>query len=253
VHDPMVVAFEIRRPWPRRDRSHDARPGQRRWEVRYHHDCSRYGCAEKHAGQSFFPWWSPGSYSPFWVLAGRGWYWPDMITVWHVEPGGHDSGEVCRHYVRTRQPDGTYQTRWLRGWRWHIHHWRIKVGPLQTLRRTLLTRCEWCGGSSRKGDRVNVSHQWDGKRGPWWRGERGLYHLDCSSVEHAHRSCTCDTPLVERGGQFGKCQRCGRHAAGKPDPSVLQRRRLLATVPRGVRDPKVWEQVKQLADAALGA
>jgi hypothetical protein len=254
VHDPMVVAFEIRRPWPRRSKIHDAKPGRRRWVIRYHHDCTRYGCEEKHAGQRFFPWWRPSSYSSTWVLAGKGWYWPALITVWHVEPGGRDSGEVCRHHVCEQQPDGTYKTRAVNGWRWHVHHWRIKVSPLQELRRALLTRCEWCGGPSRKNDRVNVSHQWHGEnRGPWWRGARGLYHHDCSSYEHAHRSCACDDPIVEHGRLFGTCLLCGKHAAGKLDPSMLERRRLLAAVPRGHRDPAVWEQVKQLADAARRA
>lgn len=28
MHDPLVVAFEIRRPWPNRDHSHDTKLGQ---------------------------------------------------------------------------------------------------------------------------------------------------------------------------------------------------------------------------------
>jgi len=60
MHDPMVVAFEIRRPWPRRRR-----------------------------------------------LVGRR-YWPALITIWHVEPNGHDSGEVCKHSHRWQEPDGTW-------------------------------------------------------------------------------------------------------------------------------------------------
>ena len=61
MHDPMVVAFEIRRPWPERQ----ARPfGKTRWRFR----------------------------GAFWNIAGRGLYWPGLVTIWHVEPEGRDSG-----------------------------------------------------------------------------------------------------------------------------------------------------------------
>lgn len=249
MHDPMVVAFEFPRPWPSRDRASDARPGQRRWQARHYHDCASYGCEQEHAGQRFFPWWRPGSYRSTWRIAGRGWYWPALVTVWHVEPGGRDSGDVCRHYVRTRQPDGTYTSRTTSAWRWHVHHWRITVPALQAARRRLLTRCTWCGGRSRPRDVVNVSHQWDGERGPWWRGERGLYHVDCSEYEHARMMCVCDTPRTGGSG-YGRCVGCGKFAGGDRSPSVLERRRLLAAVPRGSRDPAVLARVRELAGLA---
>lgn len=44
MHDPLVVAFEIRRPWPRRN---------------------------------------PSKFGPRWR-------WPEMVTVWHREPGNKD-------------------------------------------------------------------------------------------------------------------------------------------------------------------
>lgn len=140
MHDPLTVAFEIRRPWPRANRyrtEQAARTGER---------------------------WRVGG--PFWVLAGRGLYWPALITVWHHDPSGYDD-TTCR---RTR-------------WRLHVHHWRIQVPPLQQLRRRLLTRCARCGGRSVKGNPVNISHQWDGPRGRWWQGEPGLFHHGCSSTK----------------------------------------------------------------------
>jgi hypothetical protein len=73
MHDPYVVAFEIRRPWPRR-----VHWGTRRW------------------------------------------YFPPIITVWHVEPGGHDSGEICRHYDRETK-------KITNGWRWHVWHWKLQI------------------------------------------------------------------------------------------------------------------------------
>lgn len=159
MHDPKVVAFEIRRPWPQRDRSHDAKPGRQRWSARY----------------SWATWRKPWSgWMAFWVVAGRGFYWPSMITIWHVEPNGRDALTVCRD--RVQRPDGSWK--YVGRWKLHVHHWKIQVSPLQNLRRRLLTRCEECG---RKGS-PDTSHQWDGERGPWWKGERGLFHSQCSSL-----------------------------------------------------------------------
>lgn len=191
MHDPMVVAFDICRPWPRRSDYGKSSP---RWSFR----------------------------GRFWQLAGRRYYWPGLVTIWHVEPGGHDAGEVCKHYRRTRGADGEWTTTYLRGWRWHVHHWRIQVHPLQNFRRWALTRCTWCHGRSRRGDHVDVGRQWDGPRGKWWQGEPGLYHHDCSSVEFAHRLCLCSEPLFENpGAGYGRCVRCGRSRSYGMDPRRL--------------------------------
>lgn len=254
MHDPMVVAFTIRRPWPQRSTLHDAKPCQPRWSIRHHHTCGDH-CADqaKHRTSNPFPWWRARSYSVFWTIAGRGWYFPDLITIWHVEPGGHDSGEVCPHYQRTRQPDGTYRSRVLHGWRWHVHHWRVQVGPLQHLRRRLLTRCTWCQGRSRKRDAVNVSNGGGRERTPWWRGERGLFHMDCSSVARAHRTCLCADPVcpgADSSGQpYGYCARCGRHRSFRATPAALDRMRLLASIPAGRRAPAVYARVCDMAQA----
>lgn len=58
--------------------------------------------------------------------------------------------------------------------------WSITVWPWRSLRRWLLTRCERCG----KGFGWNyapVSHSWDGPKTRFLRGERGLYHHDCTA------------------------------------------------------------------------
>jgi hypothetical protein len=223
MHDPMVVAFTIRRPWPCRDRSHDARPGKPRWHMRYQ-------------WATWWTLWKPGTWTVFWVLAGRGWYWPSLITIWHVEPRGHDSGEVCKHYRRDLRPDGTWSSTVLHEWRWHVHHWRIQVHPLQALRRWALTRCAWCGGRQGKRDPVDVSHSWDGPRGHWWQGEPGLYHHDCSSIAGAHAQCLCADPVLEHSG-YGGCARCGKTREFGVSDFFLEQRRILASVPAGQRDP----------------
>lgn len=185
MHDPMTVAFDIARPWPKR-----VRWGKRRW------------------------------------------YWPAVITIWHVEPGGRDSGDVCKHHRRWQEPDGTWRSKPLRGWRWHVWHWRIQVRPLQALRRWALTRCEWCGGRSRKGDVVNHSLAMGRKRGPWWRGERNLFHADCTSVWTAHATCLCDHPLLSQG-DYGQCQFCGKSRAWRKFPDDADR--ALSALPAGSR------------------
>lgn len=144
MHDPMVVAFDIRQPWPQVRKLRQGDPRSKRRGIQW----------------------------PFAYVAGRELYWPGVITVWHVEPGGADALTVCDSRGR---------------WQWHIHHWRIQVRPLQRLRRSLLTRCALCEGRSTKRNPVNVSHTWDGPRGRWWQGEPGLYHRDCSAIVSTQR------------------------------------------------------------------
>ena len=231
MHDPLVVAHEIIRPWPQRSGLPASDIPGERWRVRLHHvhrdDCAAEGCTGNP-----FPWWRLRSYSRFWRLAGRDWYWPSLITVWHREPGGRDSGDVCPHYRRWQDADGKWQHKTIRRWRWHVWHWKIQVPPLQGLRRRLLTRCAWCGGRDRKGDRVNISHSWDGPRGRWWHGEPGLFHVDCSSVERAHALCFCPDPVL-RHGDYGRCELCGGSRAWHQEPDEADR--LLAALPHGGR------------------
>jgi hypothetical protein len=212
MHDPMVVAFDIYRPFPRL-RTSKARHG--RWR------------------------WAP----PFVNVAGREFYLPTLITVWHVEPNGDDALRgACRG---------------AKHWRWHIHHWSLQFPPLQDLRRRLLTRCEWCGGPSRKRDVVNHAMGWDTPKSPWWRGERGLYHDGCTSVALAHRLCFCDKPLLSQG-DYGQCAFCGKHRAWRQVPTIPDR--YLASLPVGSRIPaeKVdwlkaeWAKVRAEREATNG-
>jgi hypothetical protein len=175
----------------------------------------------------------------FWVIAGRGYYWPLIITIWHREPGGRDGLTVCGR--RVQRPDGTWH--FSRAWRFHVHHWRLQIHPLQHLRRRLLTRCTWCGGRDRTGDPVNVSQQWHSKRGHWWQGERGLFHSDCSSIHGAHQACVCDQPILDGDG-YGHCARCSRYRAYGTTPERLTRLRELAAIPAGERHPAPAEETR---------
>lgn len=154
MHDPEVVAFEIRRPWP--TRSSYSGSDTRRWSI------------GKYKGQ---PWWKPGSYSPFWMLAGRRYYWPSIITIWHVEPGGADSGTVCKQWA-----DHKPRNRW----RFHFWHWHVQVSPYQRMLRWAFTRCQLCGRRFPRGC-PGTSTSWNGG-GPTWHGQTGIYHDECMSL-----------------------------------------------------------------------
>lgn len=195
MHDPLTVAFEMRRPWPHVDAyaTRQAARNSVRWRVRRRHHT---------------------------VIAGRALRWPSLITVWHRDPSGYDS-TTCSIYPG-------------RSWRFHIHHWRVQVHPLQRWRRRLLTRCTWCGGRSAKGDTVNVSHSWDGLRARWWQGEKGLFHLDCSSIQKAHSTCVCTQPVLDHNG-YGTCARCALFRPFGLTDTNLARVRNLQTVPSGGR------------------
>ena len=139
------------------------------------------------------------------------------IDVWHIDPSG-DHGHPCSTGPR---------------WKWHIHHWRIRSIPLINLRRRLLTRCTWCGGKDRKRDRVNHSN--GGRhRAPWWKGETGLFHGDCISINSAHRTCLCEHPLPERESH-GTCGLCGKFRPFGLTPERLTAERALAAIPVGHR------------------
>lgn len=210
MHDPMVVAFEVHVPIPKRQRWSDARPGQKRWTL------GRWRRSNpENLGEPIYSWWRPKAWRP--RVAGRSYGWRLILTVWHVEPKGHDSGTVCPHYVRWRNDIGDWQSKPLNGWRGHVHHWHLQVPPLQDLRRRLFQRCEWCGGRSTKKSPVNISFQWDAaKVRPWWKSRPGLYHRGCDSAPGVLRSCLCEVPLVENfNGAFGTCATCGKDYRGE--------------------------------------
>lgn len=213
MHDPLVVAFEIRRPWPQ------------------HHRQTPSG-----------PQWKFGL-TPFWSIAGMGLYFPTMITIWHREPGGRDSGEVCKHHSRYQDHKGDWQWKFHHGWRFHVHHWKIQVTPLQRLRRRLLTQCAWCQGRHHRRDPVCIRHGWDPPRARWWMGERGLYHQDCSMIASAHRTCVCADPIrvtsTTESARWGTCRTCGKNAPYGRTPEQMDVVRRFAVIPEGHRDPEV--------------
>jgi hypothetical protein len=151
MHDPMVLALSIRRPFPRI---------KRRSKTRVQVTPFRFG-------------------SCFWYVGRFELYWPSVIDVWHDEPGGRDSGEVCGYPARGRK-----LPRWLFVHRSHLH---VNIIPIRAWNRRLYQRCAHCKGKSRKGHEVNVSHQWDGPRQKWGQSAPGLYHMTCSGLVNVMR------------------------------------------------------------------
>lgn len=173
MHDPLVVAFDIRRPWPTRSSGGSQKDG-RRWHW------ARHGA-----------WWKPGSWSPFVTAFGRQWYFPSLITIWHAEPGGCDMGEVCKHWRTDRHGNRVRNDRW----RMHVHHWQIQIAPMQKLKMFLFERCEECGRRYAWGY-APVSHQWDKPGARWFRVERRAFHHECSSLVHLRRGREGDERLI---------------------------------------------------------
>lgn len=238
MHDPLCVAFEVsvpgwRRPWD---------PHGPRWRMPRKMRPAPGTPAEEEqlrTGRPTFPWWKLSSWmggGP--VVAGWQLHAHTLVRVWHREPDDEDAGDVCQHYRTNRAGERVRSGRW----RWHAHHWKIQIPALQTLRRRLLTRCAWCGGRHRRGDPTTISHQRNRERTPWWRGETGLYHHDCSSIAAAHRACLCEAPILASDG-WGLCARCLNYRAFRQTPAILARQRLLATIPPGQRDASKYQQV----------
>lgn len=76
---------------------------------------------------------------------------------------------------------GIYKTRKRRWWqhpRWHIHHWKLQIKPLQKYLRWQFSRCAWCGRRFRWGYNP-VTSQWDSDGPKWFKSEKNMYHLEC--------------------------------------------------------------------------
>lgn len=195
MHDPMTLAWTIRRPFPQiRKRTMTHRPP--------------------------FRWRSSHWYIGRWTF-----YWPSIIDCWHVEPKGHDSGEVCKHYLPAGEvsswkvwllpwyragkssehdPNGASYV-WDKRWKWtHWRHWSLRFIPYMTFNRWAFQRCEKCGGKSRRGHPVNVSHQWDGPRQRFGKSRPGLFHGDCSSIISLKRTIATDAEALAELFHLGR-------------------------------------------------
>jgi hypothetical protein len=79
---------------------------------------------------------------------------------------------IAHHILRDRRP-------WWRHPRWHVHHWRFQLHPLQHFLRWAFTRCKVCGGRFKWGE-TGVG-TWSNPGPRWFRSE-DLTHMDCESA-----------------------------------------------------------------------
>jgi hypothetical protein len=214
MHDPMTVLFEIRRPWPQRSGWRQARNGNwffggivpmpdATWSPRQ--------LTVEEIEDGFHQWgkwrWRLRMFigTPFWLWARKQWYFPPLITIWHIDRNEYGDDDSCRRGIRTAQVavhEGLSSLSKHRGERrstkqlhrihsilwwlfchyhwFHPHHWRVQIHPLQKLRRKLLTRCTGCGKRFRYGY-APVSGCGGAPNRRWFQGELGLFHFDCYS------------------------------------------------------------------------
>lgn len=67
---------------------------------------------------------------------------------------------------------------WWKHPRWHIHHWKFQIHPLQDFKRWAFSRCATCGRGFKWGESV-VSGQWDNTGPLWMRSEKHIHHDRC--------------------------------------------------------------------------
>lgn len=125
MHDPDFLAVEIHCPIPIRDRwaSRRAREhGPQPMIVR--------ATGPTNHGTRVYPWWNLQGYRP--RIRNTVFRFPPLIEAWHHEPGGADTGTVCKG--RHGNP------RWVWAHRAHLS-WRLV--PYRTARH-MLERCHDC-------------------------------------------------------------------------------------------------------------
>lgn len=182
MHDPMVVAFEVPAPIPCRKKWRDARSGQPRWTPG-----RRRRTNEENLGEPVYRWYRPAGWEP--KLAGRAFGLRTFATVWHVEPGGHDSGEVCKHWI-----DGKHSN----AWRWHVHHWSIQVIPYRRVRNWLFQRCGECGRR----------FFWKDSRHGYMSSDT-VYHDRCMTLRHVQYQLDDATKVLQGRADNTECWRVG--------------------------------------------
>lgn len=81
----------------------------------------------------------------------------------------------ARIYLKITRP-------WYKRPRWHFWHWRFQIHPLQTFKRWAFSRC--CGCKKRFAWGYSpIAHSWSGSGPRWFRGEKSVFHFECSNLE----------------------------------------------------------------------
>lgn len=161
MHDPMIVAFEVRLPFGGRRNSFDGEIMRPLIATIWHVDpqvggdedsCDWFGSERTRA---------------------NGWY-PVMVDSYNnLSPEAQAAVDFMWFYWRRQlgRP-------WWKHPRWHIHHWQIQLPWVQTLQRFLFSRCAGCGKRLPWGY-TPIASGWGGEGPRWFKGEEGIFHHQC--------------------------------------------------------------------------
>lgn len=153
MHDPSFLAFTIPAPWLRVDTWRY--PTAPHWGVKVVRRTNT-----ENLGERVYAWWKPKGYET-WV-ASRRLRFCTLVDVWHDEPGGRDSGTVCKdwHHRNVR-----WAIRHRKHLRWKLIPWfRIKCR---------FQRCDECHRRMWKATRFGTG--WDAP---------GVLHSECHALRH---------------------------------------------------------------------
>ncbi len=174
VHDPMTVVFQIRYPWPwpRQNWGRERAPRETVvtiWHVDPETDGTNDSCD-----------WFGRRLSPAERVEAHDLWTNAVDNLRSYLEGMHEADRAMLLEAQWRHARRFYRPRpWWRHPRWHVHHWQVQVHPIQALQRWLFSRCAACGQRFSWGYSP-VSFSWGGDGPRWFRGERGVYHHDCT-------------------------------------------------------------------------
>lgn len=157
MHDPMVVVFDVKLPIPRLSHSWAKAPRNAVRRRRYTNPDPKW------LNKPIYPLWRPAAYEVY--LGGRQVRLVEFCTVWHNEPGGADSGRVCKGM-------GGSNLNW-HNVKWAIRHRRhlsFQVRPVQVVR-AWFERCEECHRRMHRSTRFGTG--WDAP---------GVLHYECHEL-----------------------------------------------------------------------
>ena len=164
MHDPDVVVFDLHAPIPylaRKWCKNLPRTGIRR----------RRRTNSENLGEPVYPWYRPEGYDV--TVIDNSVKLLELATVWHSEPGGADSGQVCG-----RLPSGSDFTWAKLRWSWaHREHIRIQWQLGRSWWRWYVQRCDDYGQRFRRRE---------ARFGTGWDSGKVMHHA-CSSVRHLRR------------------------------------------------------------------
>lgn len=172
MHDPMTVAFTIPYPWFRRSELfpegyHD--PFITIWHVDPERDGSDDSC----------DW--PGYKRPLnareRAVAEAVW---DMEHILDNRPF-YPNHEAHREFQKLKAAIRAWRRRskWRVPVRWHVHHWKFQIHPLQSFKRWAFSRCKWCAKGFAFGDTNVIGYSWNGGGPLWFRSEENIAHMAC--------------------------------------------------------------------------